>query len=170
MTIRDQGQTPGFRRVRQMMQKYGQSTPDVPTEPTPKERVRMAAVLFEEVVEAIWNGLGVEMRVTAVSVHHADDKPKYHTINGQSVVTFEPCGKFNMVEAIDGALDTIVTARGIMVGCGVADVALEYEVDMNNLEKFGPGCYKDANGKHCKPPGHPAPDIAGLLKKQGWTG
>ena len=171
MSIEDLQQTPGFRRVRLMMKKYGQSTPEVPTEPTPQERVRMAAVLFEEVMESIWKGLGIELRVyQGVSGSLDAHGCLYHTMNGENTIEFVQTGKFNMVEAIDGALDTIVTARGIMVGCGVADVALEYEVDCNNLEKFGPGCYKDANGKHCKPPNHPKPDIEGLLKKQGWKG
>lgn len=163
MTIKDQGQTPGFRRVRMFMQKCGQSTPDVPTEPTPDERVRMAKVLFEEVEEAIFKGLGISIIPAIDGGNCGDGIQKYEK---RFVVT----APFNMVEAIDGALDTIVTARAIMIGCGVADVALEYEVDMNNLEKFGPGSYRREDGKHCKPPGHPAPDIAGLLKKQGWTG
>jgi predicted HAD superfamily Cof-like phosphohydrolase len=170
MTLAMQAQSRSFRLVRQFMGLCGQRTPAEPTEPTPEERARMAAIIFEEVMETIWKGLGVECRVHQGVSGSLDSKGcLYHTMNGENTVEFVPCGEFNMIEAIDGALDTKVTANAILIGCGVADLELTEEVDQNNLGKFGPGSWRRDDGKHMKPEGYPAPKIAEILARQGWV-
>ncbi len=157
--IEDHAQSPGFQRVRRFMQKCGQRTPDVPFEPTQEDRKRMAAVLLEEIIETIEKGLGVNVVWKHDKESRRLSEPSFHIM-----------GPFDMVEAVDGALDTIVTARAILIGCGVADWDLEEAIDTNNLAKFGPGSCTREDGKHMKPPNHPAPPIALLLKDQGWNG
>jgi len=150
-----QAQSRSFHFVREFMKLCGQRTPSVPTEPTEEERFRMAAVLHEEVMETIEKGLGVKAITTDSTTGKVS---RWHA--------FKP---FNMIEAIDGALDTKVTANAILIGCGVADLELTEEVDQNNLGKFGPGSWRRDDGKHMKPEGYPAPKIAAILERQGWV-
>jgi predicted HAD superfamily Cof-like phosphohydrolase len=64
--------------------------------------------------------------------------------------------------------DVSVVNTGMFVEFGMSDLALLEEVDMNNLAKFGPGGFLGPDRKWQKPPKHPKPDLASVLKLQGW--
>jgi predicted HAD superfamily Cof-like phosphohydrolase len=71
-----------------------------------------------------------------------------------------------MVEIVDGCADVIVVTTGTLSACGVADSAVQNEVDQANLRKFGPGSYKREDGKWMKPPDFRPPDIEAVLAAQ----
>ncbi len=70
-----------------------------------------------------------------------------------------------LVELVDGAIDTMYTAEGVLVSAGVDSHPVWRIVSDNNLLKASGAM---VNGKRMKPPGHPKPDIAGELQLQGW--
>jgi predicted HAD superfamily Cof-like phosphohydrolase len=68
----------------------------------------------------------------------------------------------------DGLADTMVICAGGMAICGIADLPLLREVDDNNLLKLDTGYFDAERGKFIKAKNHPKPDIAKVLKAQGW--
>lgn len=86
----------------------------------------------------------------------------------------------DMVEAADGIIDSIYVLVGNALALGISDdcfTELWREVQRSNLSKFVMDpvtgkwtVYKDAEGKITKPPGWTPPDIAGVLKRNGWQG
>lgn len=142
------------RRVADFMRLAGQNVPDLPTEPTEKERLLRAKLMFEETMETIRKGLGVSVACGIDS----DEK------DGEWVVPeFFISGPFCMVETIDGCADVMVVTTGTLAACGIPDEPFQKLVDENNLAKFGPGHTIREDGKLIKPPGHKPPDIAGKL-------
>lgn len=135
---------------------------DVPPKPTgPNDaavRKLCARLLFEEVMETI-EGLGVEVFVDDRSINAHGDDPK-HDFSVKSSFA-------NMVETVDGCLDTRVVATYTLSIFGVADELLQQEVDNNNTLKFSQGHYIDKGGKLIKPKNHPKPRIKYLLAEQG---
>lgn len=76
--------------------------------------------------------------------------------------------KGNFPEVVDGAIDLIYVILGLLVACGVDPRPIWDAVHAANMAKEGGETRAD--GKVLKPPGWTAPDVAGLLKKQGWKG
>ena len=80
--------------------------------------------------------------------------------------TMEALDARDMVETVDGCIDTIVVALGMLIAFGVDPRPFWTAVHENNLTKAnGP---VSSTGKRLKPPGWVPPDVAGLLAKQGW--
>lgn len=81
-------------------------------------------------------------------------------------VDFLDPAQADIVGIADGAVDSLYTIHGILVGCGIDVHPIWAAVHANNMMKAaGPV----VDGKKCKPPGHPKPDIHDELVKQGWT-
>lgn len=140
-------------RVEEFMQKAGQSIAAVPSLCSPEIRKFRAEMILEEALETIQAlGFNVVMR-------SSDGELKVSTRE-----THEP----NLIEIADGCADLKVVTTGTLSALGISDMALQLEVDQNNLLKFGPGSYVRDDGKWMKPPGHKSPDVAGILISQGW--
>lgn len=67
---------------------------------------------------------------------------------------------------VDGCIDTIYVALGILNRCGVDAEKFFNLVHAANMAKAGGP--KREDGKHMKPPGWQPPDIEGELRRQGW--
>lgn len=80
--------------------------------------------------------------------------------------TIEALDARDFVEVVDGCIDTVVVAIGMLVAFGVDPRPFWNEVHANNLTKAGGPVSSD--GKRLKPPGWTPPDIAGLLWHQGY--
>lgn len=74
----------------------------------------------------------------------------------------------DLAEIADGCIDLQVVCAGTLSEAGIADVPLIEAVMDANDAKVGGGV--DENAKFRKPPGWQPPDIAGLLRAQGWGG
>lgn len=72
----------------------------------------------------------------------------------------------DLVALADACIDQLYTTEGILVACGIESAPLWNEVQRSNMAKDG-GPVVD--GKLRKPAGWTPPDIAGELRKQGWT-
>lgn len=90
----------------------------------------------------------------------------------------EECAEFDhamnhadMVETVDAIADALYVLMGSALELGVDMGPVLAEVHRSNMAKLGPDGKPivDENGKVRKPPGWTPPDIAGVLKKQGWT-
>lgn len=142
-------------KVNWFMEKAGQEVPVKPKEPSEKVRILRAKLIFEEAMETICDGLGVEIR----------------TKGGDSIaqiieeLEYEVEALFDMVETVDGCCDIKVVTTGTLSACGIPDEEVQKLVDDNNLAKFGPGHKIREDGKLLKPEGHKPPDIKGYLEK-----
>ena len=148
--------TPHQNKVDEFMKLAGQEVPVLPKDPDEATRILRAKLIMEEALETCIKGLGVTPYVAGGHAVEEDG------------CTFQITGPFDMVETVDGCCDIKVVTTGTLTACGVADMAHQAEVDSNNLAKFGPGGYRRDDGKWVKPPGHQPPDIAGILKRQGY--
>lgn len=156
-----------YDRVRDFMTRAKQDCPTTPTIPSAKTRILRAKLMMEEVLETI-AGLGVSVSVNANGSMAESNTIEVGITNG--VCHFHDNGIVDMVEVADGCADVAVVTTGTLIAIGVADLALQAAVDKNNNDKFGPGHSWNEAGKLLKPPGHKPPDIASILKAQGWTG
>lgn len=121
----------------------GQRVRREPGELTESERLLRARLMYEEVMETINDGLGVE-------INGADE--------------FIITGPFDLVKTVDGCFDTMVVTTGTLSACGVPDLRGQRIVDENNLAKFGPGHTIREDGKLVKPPNHKPPDLGQYLR------
>lgn len=72
----------------------------------------------------------------------------------------------NLPELADALADLDYVAEGTRLECGIDGAPIAAEVHSTNMAKAnGP---VDANGKKRKPAGWKPPDIARLLREQGW--
>lgn len=133
----------------------GKQSPSVPTMPDAKTRELRARLILEECMETI-DALGCGIYL---------DKYQEIFFDQISIKAEYPP---NLVEIADGCADISVVTIGTLVACGIKDMELFKEVDENNLAKFGPGGHLREDGKWVKPPNHPKPDIARILREQGW--
>jgi predicted HAD superfamily Cof-like phosphohydrolase len=139
-------------RVDEFMRLANQELPETPVMPGEAVRKLRANIILEEALETI-EGLGFRIR-----------KPYDGFEFELEALT---CGP-DLVLAVDGCADLRVVTTGTLSALGVADLAVQEEVDKNNLAKFGPGGYRREDGKWMKPPGHQPPDILGVLEKMGY--
>lgn len=75
--------------------------------------------------------------------------------------------RVNMVEAVDAIGDILYVTMGFALALGVDMHPVMAEIQRSNLAKVGGPV---ANGKQLKPAGWTPPDIAGVLRSQGWVG
>lgn len=159
------GKSEHYQRVEEFMRRAGQETPDCPMIPSQEIRLLRARLILEEALETAW-ALGVHVRL--------NDPEQSITIYGIKDLELTPSESYraehqpNFVEIADGCADIMVVTTGTLVACGIADMPLQAEVDRANLDKFGPGGYKRADGKWIKPPDHRSPDVASVLERQRW--
>lgn len=140
-------------RVEKFMGLAGQSIPVVPTLSSFEVRKFRAEMVLEEALELI-EGLGFDVEAT-----HPDGE-----------LALVEAWKPDLVKIADGCADVKVVTTGTLSALGISDLALQEEVDQNNLQKFGPGGHRrESDGKWMKPPGHQPPNIAGILWAQGWA-
>lgn len=142
-------------RVERFMRLANQNLPQKPTLPSSADRRLRAALILEEALETC-EALGYTVR----SASGEAVRPK----TWQLTEDLTP----DLVEIADGCADISVVTNGCLSACGISGEPLLLAVDENNLQKFGPGSSKDANGKHVKPPGHKPPDILAVLVAQGY--
>jgi predicted HAD superfamily Cof-like phosphohydrolase len=154
--------TEHYERVDLFMKYAEQSRPVAPMIPSEDERILRARLILEEAFETV-KALGVDLLVDV-------------TGNAWAVADAAVAGRFrylvnskaNLVEIADGCADLSVVTIGTLIACGIPDRDLLELVDNNNLEKFGPGGYRDEHGKWRKPPTHKPPDIEALLRRLGY--
>ncbi len=143
--------------VEAFMRYAGQYRPPKPCEPITEVRALRARLILEEAFETV-NALGFD-----VYIRHEPGVVNFCQLELKG----SPTG-FNLVEAVDGCCDLKVVTTGTLSAMGVADDAVQNIVDAANLRKFGPGSYKDANGKWQKPPDFvpPQEDLLRELQQQ----
>lgn len=76
----------------------------------------------------------------------------------------------DLVLAADGLADIVVVTCGAAVALGIELGPITAEVIAANRRKFAAGASMRADGKFVKPPDFVPPDIAGALRRQGWSG
>lgn len=140
-------------RVEKFMLLAGQSVAACPSLRGVEIRKFRAELILEEALETI-QALGFNVVM----------KPFDGELEISSRQTHEP----NLIEIADGCADIKVVTTGTLSALGISDIALQEEVDQNNLRKFGPGGYRREDGKWIKPSGHLPPDIESVLVAQGW--
>jgi len=142
-------------RVEAFMNLARQPVPVTPTPPDEQTRLLRASLILEECLETI-AALGVEI--------HVDGK----------MLTHDKCtllldGPPNLIEIADGCADISVVTIGTLSACGIEDQPVLEEVDESNLQKFGPGSVRRADGKWIKPSDWKPPDLVRVLFEQGWV-
>lgn len=138
-------------RVERFMILAGQSIAANPTLSSFEVRKFRADMILEEALEAI-EGLGFDVEAT----------------NPDGELELVEAWKPDLIKIADGCADIRVVTTGTLSALGISDLALQEEVDTNNLLKFAPGAYQRSDGKWMKPPGHRPPDIEKVLLEQGW--
>lgn len=144
------------RRVEKFMQLAGQEVPTFPTIPSPEVAELRARLILEEAIETI-SALGVAIYWEKCCLNPFRE---YREKDFQYKATDNP----DLVSIIDGCCDIRVVTTGTLSALGIPDELFQEEVDHNNLSKFGPGGYRDVQGKWIKPPDHQPPKINSLLK------
>ena len=148
------------RRVDSFMVKAEQNLPLEPTVPTEAERLLRAKIIFEETLETIRDGLGVDVWISGTTLGVSWEAAVTQMADRARFTVERP---FDMVETIDGCCDIKVVTTGTLSAIGVPDDPFQLLVDNNNLDKFGPGGYRREDGKWIKPPTHQPPKIKELL-------
>jgi len=142
--------------MRAAMQRVRQK-PEIPSE---EERILRAKLIFEEAMETIM-ALGVCVR------HDFADADEDGLIEPRFVIDEDP----DMEGIADGCADIMVVTLGTLSSCGIDAGPVMEEVLKKNKEKFPGGVPVILpGGKYGKPEGWKPPDIAGVLRKQGWEG
>jgi predicted HAD superfamily Cof-like phosphohydrolase len=149
------------KNINKFMKLAGQEVPEKPTMPNHATRVLRAQLILEECMETI-SALGFDL---FMKVSVSQDPPLHYPVELGNI-TFINNDKENLEEIIDGVADISVVSIGTASACGVDMEDILEEVDQNNLAKFGPGGYRDENGKWRKPPDHKRPDISGIIESQ----
>lgn len=142
------------------MRRAGQDVPASPCIPASEVRMLRAKLILEEALETI-AGLGY-------SVHMLGDPDCLLSLLRRELLAWdehEP-DLVQVVDVVDGCCDLIVVATGTLSACGVADVAVQREVDESNLRKFGEGGYQREDGKWIKPKDWQPPDLERILADQ----
>lgn len=137
-------------RVAKFMQLAGQELPTSPVIPDANTRLLRARLILEEAFETV-RALGFQPMVDS------------------DMFDFDPIPP-DLIQIADGCADISVVTVGTLLACGIQDEPLLAAVDCSNLKKFAPGATRRADGKWLKPPDWKAPDIASVLKEQGWEG
>ena len=146
------------RRVRAFMAMVGQDMPTslcVPSDDVVRLRLRLVAEEFFELLEA---SLGVwPLRPWTLE----DAK-------GRVALAIECCPvKVDLPEFVDALADIDYVVEGSRVACGVLGEPVAALVHAANMSKHGGPL--DEDGKAGKPAGWAPPDVAGGLRRQGWT-
>jgi predicted HAD superfamily Cof-like phosphohydrolase len=132
----------------------GGAAPAVP----PEEVVRLRArLIIEEACEAL-EAMFFAPSATAIPRLKEDLK----SICCRATV------QVNLPALADALGDTDYVVEGTRVSFGIDGLPVAEAIHAANMAKLGGG--KDAQGKSVKPDGWKAPDIARVLRRQGWKG
>lgn len=131
-----------------------QDVPLVLTKPRTEILALRARLILEEAFETV-AGLGFN-----VYLRHVE-----HPVTFDQLEIMGHFPGFSFLETVDGCCDLRVVTTGTLSAIGVHDEDVQEIVDAANLRKFGPGSYKDKNGKWIKPPDFvgPEPELRKLL-------
>ncbi len=129
-------------------------TPTVPDDERVRLRLRLIAEEFFETM------------VAAMPSQTAAIEESYTSLAG----AINDIGSINvdLPAFIDGLADMEYVQEGTRIEFGVNGYPIAEEVHRANMTKASGPVRED--GKKLKPPGFVPPDIAGELRKQGWTG
>lgn len=160
------------RRVRCMMEGFGQTTPERPTLATQATRESRVALLLEEVLEF------AEDAAVTVCVRHGDDWVYLHPQRARISDAVVPDGAWALMETegavpnlagmIDALGDISVVNTGSFVAFGVRMTPILECIDANNMLKIATGRLNTETGKFEKHPNHPKPAIAYELQMQAY--
>lgn len=163
------GRSQHQQRIDEFMKLAGQEVPTTPCVPPYANLYLRGKLILEETLETL-SALGLSLRISTATdparVACLLDNRGGDTLNVGLFGTHNP----DLIQIADGCADISVVTIGTLSACGISDRDLLVTVDINNLQKFGPGGHRNADGKWVKPPNHLPPDIAGVLKRQGWEG
>ena len=137
--------------VELFMQLAGQEVPAVPTVPDEATRILRAKIIWEEALETIRRGLGIEPVLCREPLE----------------VEFHIAREVDLVEVADGVADLTFVATGTALACGIKPEPIQLLVDESNLAKFGPGGKRREDGKWLKSPDWQPPKIREELTRQG---
>lgn len=151
--------SPLNRQVREFHAHVGQPILPAPQIPPP-DRVRLRARLiaeeFFEALEAMFDFDGIDGHYILPDLRERLD----HFINESDIAVDLPA-------LADSLADVDYVVEGTRLEFGIDGAPIAAEVHRSNMAKR-PGNMR-ADGKITKPEGWTAPDIAGELRKQGWT-
>lgn len=159
------------RAVEWCMKAAGQKVRAVPEIATEDERKLRAKLILEESLETI-KALGFDAQLTWQAVSSGGQTTRvWQQVLIGDVVFVEHDREPDIEGVADGCADIMVVTLGTLSAFGIdADKVLE-EVHRANKDKFpdGKAILRD-DGKYLKPKNWWPPDIALILKKQGWNG
>jgi len=145
------------KQVEEFMNIGGQEVKLVPEIPS-ESIVRLRAnLVIEEVFEMLQSMFDVGEPNTL----------EYMRQGLQGVIKEMPV-KVDIVEFVDACADIDYVVEGARLAFGINGKPIADEVQRTNIAKFGPGSWKDENGKIRKPPDWKPPEILEQLKKQGY--
>lgn len=146
-------------QVRSFFAAVGQRQPEAPgVPPGPVVRLR-AKLIVEEALEFIASVVDLGNESTTKALQRAET-----TLMG--IADTAPLN-VDLVEYADAAADVLFVAAGAFIDAGIDGDAVVAEVTRSNLTKAGAG--RDESGKARKGAGYSPPDIADVLREQGWT-
>lgn len=156
-------------RIEEFMRKAGQELPAKPCIPSEEVRLLRAKLILEEALETI-QALGFNVELTWQRTSPGGQVERVWQQVLIKDVVFEEMHEPNLVEIADGCADISVVTIGTLSACGMDDQELLALIDKSNLDKFSGDAHRNELGKWIKPSDWRPPDIAGLLKLQGWKG
>lgn len=135
-----------------------------PAEPKFRNPQLRASLILEEAIETVVALVG-SVKATELLVHAALESDLLTITHDGLAENDDPSTvkQPNLVEAIDGCIDTLVVTYGTLEDIGVDAEPFFDEVHRANMAKAG-GPVR-ADGKRLKPPGWTPPDIAGVLAR-----
>jgi predicted HAD superfamily Cof-like phosphohydrolase len=133
-----------------------QQLPEYVRVPPLAVRELRARLILEEAMETI-HALGFNLAVA----QPGEVQPRRVDFSDMRLMgTGDP----NLLEIIDGCVDTQYVTTGTLAACGVRDLPHIRAVNIANDAKFPGGVAIMANGKYQKPEGWTGPDHARLLR------
>jgi len=140
-------------QVEEFMVAAEQTVPDKPTVPSDNIVRLRAKLILEEAIEyleatygKVFDDIKLELR----------DRLEHKQL------------KVDIIEIADALSDIDYVSEGARLAFGINGKEIADEVQRTNMAKFGPGSWKDENGKQRKPPNWQSPNIKSLLIEQGW--
>lgn len=153
-----------YQKVKEMMQKAGQDTPDFVHNPNVKTKILRAKLILEEAFELI-KAMGVKVDV-------AEEECEYsHSVS----LNINNCG-FSVIDdpdfvgIADGVADLTVVTTGTGLAFGIPLEKVQDAVDDSNLDKFRGDAHRREDGKWIKPSDWKAPNLEVIVFENIRTG
>jgi predicted HAD superfamily Cof-like phosphohydrolase len=153
--------------IREAMLIAKQECPDRPTIPSFEVRVLRAKLMLEECLEAIMDGLGLDLQIYNVPDHglsvSLDDVASAISSTDSTWIETHPG---NLTLIADGCADMKVVTIGTELACGIDGDPVLDEVNASNLSKFEGGVVWLPSGKYGKGPNYRPPNIVAIIDEQ----